>query len=81
MVRLEDWLAAMQGKYITRSAIAFVFAFVRLGAKVVSLWGAGLGWKSWKRRWFLLTRTSLVFFKMEPVHFPALMALSHKRIH
>eukprot|EP00850_Spirogloea_muscicola_P020235 SM000210S06749 [mRNA] locus=s210:143054:150941:- [translate_table: standard] len=25
----------------------------------------GLGWKSWKRRWFLLTRTSLVFFKAE----------------
>ncbi|KAH8975077.1 hypothetical protein BDL97_01G137200 [Sphagnum fallax] len=26
----------------------------------------GLGWKSWKRRWFVLTRTSLVFFKNDP---------------
>ncbi|EFJ24423.1 hypothetical protein SELMODRAFT_442380 [Selaginella moellendorffii] len=26
----------------------------------------GLGWKSWKRRWFILTRTSLVFFKDDP---------------
>ncbi|CAM6048354.1 unnamed protein product, partial [Sphagnum compactum] len=25
-----------------------------------------LGWKSWKRRWFILTRTSLVFFKNDP---------------
>ncbi|CAN8300641.1 unnamed protein product [Cochlearia groenlandica] len=26
----------------------------------------GLGWTSWKKRWFILTRTSLVFFKNEP---------------
>jgi hypothetical protein len=26
----------------------------------------GLGWKSWKRRWFVLTRTSLIFFKNDP---------------
>ncbi|XP_024996675.1 rho GTPase-activating protein 7-like isoform X5 [Cynara cardunculus var. scolymus] len=26
----------------------------------------GLGWKSWKKRWFILTRTSLVFFKNDP---------------
>ncbi|XP_051120894.1 rho GTPase-activating protein 6-like isoform X2 [Andrographis paniculata] len=26
----------------------------------------GLGWKSWKRRWFVLTRTSLVFYKNDP---------------
>ncbi|KAJ7535096.1 hypothetical protein O6H91_12G018100 [Diphasiastrum complanatum] len=26
----------------------------------------GLGWKSWKKRWFILTRTSLVFFKDDP---------------
>lgn len=28
---------------------------------------AGLGWKSWKKRWFILTRASLVFFKNDPV--------------
>lgn len=28
---------------------------------------SGIGWKSWKRRWFILTRTSLVFFKNDPV--------------
>ncbi|KAG5517367.1 hypothetical protein RHGRI_037946 [Rhododendron griersonianum] len=27
----------------------------------------GLGWKSWKKRWFILTRTSLVFFRNDPV--------------
>lgn len=26
----------------------------------------GIGWKSWKKRWFILTRTSLVFFKNDP---------------
>ncbi|CAM6045781.1 unnamed protein product [Sphagnum compactum] len=30
----------------------------------------GLGWKSWKRRWFILTRTSLVFFKNDPSAVP-----------
>ncbi|XP_047328697.1 rho GTPase-activating protein REN1-like [Impatiens glandulifera] len=26
----------------------------------------GIGWTSWKKRWFILTRTSLVFFRSEP---------------
>ncbi|OMO76149.1 hypothetical protein CCACVL1_15851 [Corchorus capsularis] len=26
----------------------------------------GIGWKSWKKRWFILTRTCLVFFKNDP---------------
>ncbi|XP_064981838.1 rho GTPase-activating protein 7-like [Musa acuminata AAA Group] len=30
----------------------------------------GIGWKSWKRRWFILTRTSLVFFKNDPRALP-----------
>ncbi|KAK4278864.1 hypothetical protein QN277_016646 [Acacia crassicarpa] len=30
----------------------------------------GIGWKSWKRRWFILTRTSLVFFKNDPSALP-----------
>ncbi|KAK4765446.1 hypothetical protein SAY86_026536 [Trapa natans] len=30
----------------------------------------GLGWKSWKKRWFILTRTSLVFFKNDPSSLP-----------
>ncbi|KAL6516357.1 Rho GTPase-activating protein 7 [Orobanche gracilis] len=30
----------------------------------------GLGWKSWKKRWFILTRTSLVFFKSDPSALP-----------
>lgn len=28
---------------------------------------AGIGWTSWKKRWFILTRTSLVFFRSDPV--------------
>lgn len=30
----------------------------------------GIGWKSWKKRWFILTRTSLVFFKSDPNALP-----------
>ncbi|GAB4855972.1 Rho GTPase-activating protein 7 [Ancistrocladus abbreviatus] len=30
----------------------------------------GIGWKSWKKRWFILTRTSLVFFKNDPNGLP-----------
>ncbi|KAG1371100.1 rho GTPase-activating protein 7-like [Cocos nucifera] len=30
----------------------------------------GIGWKSWKKRWFILTRTSLVFFKNDPNALP-----------
>ncbi|KAM1754669.1 hypothetical protein PS2_006965 [Malus domestica] len=30
----------------------------------------GIGWKSWKKRWFILTRTSLVFFKNDPSALP-----------
>ncbi|WCJ25194.1 Rho GTPase activation protein (RhoGAP) with PH domain [Euphorbia peplus] len=26
----------------------------------------GIGWTSWKKRWFILTRTSLVFFRTDP---------------
>ncbi|XP_035816206.1 rho GTPase-activating protein 7 isoform X4 [Zea mays] len=27
---------------------------------------AGIGWTVWKKRWFILTRTSLVFFRSDP---------------
>ncbi|XP_010266206.1 PREDICTED: rho GTPase-activating protein REN1-like isoform X2 [Nelumbo nucifera] len=27
---------------------------------------SGIGWTSWKKRWFILTRTSLVFFRSDP---------------
>ncbi|KAK8943255.1 hypothetical protein KSP39_PZI008974 [Platanthera zijinensis] len=30
----------------------------------------GIGWKTWKKRWFILTRTSLVFFKSDPSALP-----------
>ncbi|KAK4784002.1 hypothetical protein SAY86_018370 [Trapa natans] len=30
----------------------------------------GIGWNSWKKRWFILTRTSLVFFKNDPCALP-----------
>ncbi|XP_013721962.1 rho GTPase-activating protein 7-like isoform X2 [Brassica napus] len=30
----------------------------------------GLGWTSWKKRWFILTRSSLVFFKNDPGTLP-----------
>lgn len=30
----------------------------------------GIGWKYWKKRWFIVTRTSLVFFKSDPSALP-----------
>ncbi|GMH00240.1 hypothetical protein Nepgr_002079 [Nepenthes gracilis] len=30
----------------------------------------GIGWTSWKKRWFILTRTSLVFFRSDPNAIP-----------
>ncbi|CAI9771322.1 unnamed protein product [Fraxinus pennsylvanica] len=30
----------------------------------------GIGWTSWKKRWFILTRTSLVFFRSDPSAVP-----------
>ncbi|XXG77190.1 hypothetical protein AAC387_Pa08g1387 [Persea americana] len=30
----------------------------------------GIGWTSWKKRWFILTRTSLVFFRSDPNALP-----------
>nr|XP_009386459.1 PREDICTED: rho GTPase-activating protein REN1-like isoform X1 [Musa acuminata subsp. malaccensis] len=30
----------------------------------------GIGWTSWKKRWFVLTRTSLVFFRTDPAALP-----------
>ncbi|XP_041994467.1 rho GTPase-activating protein 7-like isoform X1 [Salvia splendens] len=30
----------------------------------------GLGWKPWKKRWFILTRTALVFFRNDPSALP-----------
>ncbi|KAJ4913083.1 Rho GTPase activation protein (RhoGAP) with PH domain [Raphanus sativus] len=32
----------------------------------LSISSKGLGWTSWKKRWFILTRTSLVFFRSDP---------------
>ncbi|XP_064949473.1 rho GTPase-activating protein 6-like isoform X2 [Musa acuminata AAA Group] len=30
----------------------------------------GIGWTSWKKRWFVLTRTSLVFYRTDPATLP-----------
>ncbi|CAM6128714.1 unnamed protein product [Calypogeia fissa] len=40
----------------------------------------GLGWKSWKRRWFILTRTSLVFYKNDPNVLPQKGGDSHNTL-
>ncbi|PWZ46288.1 Rho GTPase-activating protein 7 [Zea mays] len=42
------------------------FSMLGLGDIVIP----GIGWKSWKKRWFILTRTSLVFFKSDPSTLP-----------
>ncbi|XP_058731969.1 disease resistance protein TAO1-like isoform X2 [Vicia villosa] len=42
----------------------FYFEVFKSGPLFIS--SKGIGWKSWKKRWFILTRTSLVFFKNDP---------------
>ncbi|KAJ0982055.1 hypothetical protein J5N97_010310 [Dioscorea zingiberensis] len=37
---------------------------IKSGPLLVS--SKGIGWTSWKKRWFILTRTSLVFFRSDP---------------
>ena len=36
---------------------------------VLNLLYTGIGWTSWKKRWFVLTRASLVFFRSDPVRY------------
>nr|CAB3466685.1 unnamed protein product [Digitaria exilis] len=33
---------------------------------ILNLLYTGIGWTSWKKRWFILTRASLVFFRSDP---------------
>lgn len=53
------------------------FAFFSMQLKLFSVETAGIGWKSWKKRWFILTRTSLVFFKNDPVSIYYLLDLNY----
>ncbi|PWA75680.1 Pleckstrin homology domain-containing protein [Artemisia annua] len=52
----------------TRPRIAASNTVFKSGPLFIS--SKGIGWKSWKKRWFILTRTSLVFFKNDPSALP-----------
>ncbi|CAL9079412.1 unnamed protein product [Musa textilis] len=41
---------------------------LKSGSLLVS--SKGIGWTSWKKRWFVLTRTSLVFYRTDPATLP-----------
>ncbi|XP_047970531.1 rho GTPase-activating protein 7-like isoform X2 [Salvia hispanica] len=56
-------LAAFERPRIGNSNTIFKSGHLLISSK-------GLGWKSWKKRWFILTRTSLVFFKNDPSALP-----------
>ncbi|KAK4482796.1 hypothetical protein RD792_009966 [Penstemon davidsonii] len=56
-------LAAFERPRIGNSNTIFKCGHLLISSK-------GLGWKSWKKRWFILTRTSLVFFKNDPSALP-----------
>ncbi|KAL2507090.1 Rho GTPase-activating protein 7 [Forsythia ovata] len=56
-------LAAFERPRIGNSNTIFKSGHLLISSK-------GLGWKSWKKRWFILTRTSLVFFKNDPGALP-----------
>ncbi|MCO5595651.1 hypothetical protein L7F22_049696 [Adiantum nelumboides] len=47
-----------------RSRARLANLVLKSGSLLIS--SKGLGWKSWKRRWFVLTHTSLVFYKSDP---------------
>lgn len=52
-------LAAMQRPQVGASNTVYKSGPLFISSK-------GLGWTSWKKRWFILTRNSLVFFKNDP---------------
>ncbi|KAL0419504.1 UNVERIFIED_CONTAM: Rho GTPase-activating protein 7 [Sesamum radiatum] len=56
-------LAAFERPRVVNSNTIFKSGHLLISSK-------GLGWKSWKKRWFILTRTSLVFFKNDPSALP-----------
>uniref|UniRef100_A0A1J3EY11 Rho GTPase-activating protein 6 n=1 Tax=Noccaea caerulescens TaxID=107243 RepID=A0A1J3EY11_NOCCA len=56
-------LAAMQRPQVGASNTVYKSGPLFISSK-------GLGWTSWKKRWFILTRTSLVFFKNDPSALP-----------
>ncbi|KAK6118071.1 hypothetical protein DH2020_048185 [Rehmannia glutinosa] len=56
-------LAAFERPRVVNSNAIFKSGHLLISSK-------GLGWKSWKKRWFILTRTSLVFFKSDPSALP-----------
>ncbi|XP_051134515.1 rho GTPase-activating protein 7-like [Andrographis paniculata] len=56
-------LAAFECPRVVNSNAIFKSGHLLISSK-------GLGWKYWKKRWFILTRTSLVFFKNDPSALP-----------
>ncbi|CAN8252351.1 unnamed protein product [Cochlearia groenlandica] len=62
---MEASLAALERPRAGAAASNTVF---KSGPLFIS--SKGLGWTSWKKRWFILTRTSLVFFKNDPGTLP-----------
>ncbi|CAI0548778.1 unnamed protein product [Linum tenue] len=57
-------MSASSAAFLDRSRPATSNTVFKSGPLFIS--SKGLGWKSWKKRWFILTRTSLVFFKNDP---------------
>ncbi|EPS66817.1 hypothetical protein M569_07959, partial [Genlisea aurea] len=71
--RLRCWIGSEEGKACRMSASLAAFERPRIGnsntifkSGHLLISSKGLGWKSWKKRWFILTRTSLIFFKNDP---------------
>ncbi|CAI0548651.1 unnamed protein product [Linum tenue] len=61
-------MSASSAAFLDRSRPATSNTVFKSGPLFIS--SKGLGWKSWKKRWFILTRTSLVFFKNDPSALP-----------
>ncbi|TVU47004.1 hypothetical protein EJB05_06580 [Eragrostis curvula] len=56
------------GNQFTTCLMPYSYQVFKSGPLFIS--SKGIGWKSWKKRWFILTRTSLVFFKSDPNTLP-----------
>ena len=59
--------------------ITWQYAMYMHGLLLVSLLYTsytGIGWTSWKKRWFILTETSLVFYRSDPVSCICLLGMS-----
>ncbi|GMI91001.1 ROP1 ENHANCER 1 [Hibiscus trionum] len=66
IVRIPEFLKLAFFKIVKVSAFQGLKLSQVLKSGSLFLSSKGIGWTSWKKRWFILTPTSLVFFRSDP---------------